>query len=319
MFHFLFQCPPELFWEFQKGIESQWNTGWTLLFPTCTPWFRHQGWDCLGYNEMWGTGTNSWPTSNKNQSYQGPGAVFLLPKQHVPGENPPHLWKSHLIPRRHCSRFVAFSTHHWEDLINCWRCCWKHAHSTCSWHSCSWLGHCFFSSAEFWRMRFLFWMVLCISLRSDRLNRMSASGGPVPHPSLSLLCVYGDFQSFFTFFGWTQKLLFCLTAFLSKMNFAVCLIQIIFPEQILAQTQIKSSLKQPRMYVHWSCLFFPIMSTQITDTVLNHNLLPVSSLQGLKDAVASTYRKPQASLSPFNWSRLCQIPLIRDSLILCRL
>lgn len=36
---FLFQCPPELFWEFQKSTESHLEAGWTLLFPTCPPDF----------------------------------------------------------------------------------------------------------------------------------------------------------------------------------------------------------------------------------------------------------------------------------------
>lgn len=78
---FLFQCPPELFWESLKGTEWHLKAGWTVLFPTGTPWFWHQGWHCLGYNQTWGTGTTTWPTSNKNQSYQGQGAAFNSQKR----------------------------------------------------------------------------------------------------------------------------------------------------------------------------------------------------------------------------------------------
>lgn len=259
LLHFLFQCPPELFWEFQKGTQSHLKAGWTLLFPTCTPWFWHQGWHCLGCNYMWGTGTTSWPTSNKTPNYQGPGAVFLVAKMTCA------CWKTSSalkisIPRRHFSHFIAFSTHHWQgDLINCWRCCWKPT-TFYRFHDTPAADSCAVSLAQFSFGKWDF----CFGQCYEFLHALTGQtewvplGGPVPPLSLMLFCVCGDIKSFFTFLGWTQKLFLCLNVFFSKMNFAVNLIQIIFREQIPAQTWISSSLQWPRMHENWSCLFiFP--------------------------------------------------------------
>lgn len=140
---------------------------------------------------------------------------------------------------------------HWfnDDLISCWRCCWKPTTSY-RFHDTPAADWCTVSLAQFnfgeWDFCFGQWYVLLHAL--DRPEWVPL-GGPVPPPSLSLCCARGDSQSFLTFLGWAQKLLLCLTAFFTKMNFTVYFIQILFPDQIPAQTLINSSLilKWPRI------------------------------------------------------------------------
>lgn len=156
--------------------------------------------------------------------------------------------KSQLIPRSHFSHFVAYSTHHWEDdLINFWRCCWKptifyRLHETLLYctnvnsYNTPAAGSCTVSLAQlnFGEWDFCFGQCFVFLHALTGWTEWVPLGGPIPPPSLSGFCVCGDFQSFFTFLGWTQKSPLYLIAFLSKMNFAVYLIQIIFPEKIPA-------------------------------------------------------------------------------------
>lgn len=234
---------------------------------------------------MWNTAINSSPASNKNQSYQGPGLCFQLPKRYVfvfsltfffyslfflrlswssellyrkqrdfhtmvlpQVETLLSSEKSQLIPRRHFSHFVVFSTHHWEDdLINFWRCCWKpttfyrlhepllyctnvNSYNTPAADSCT--GS--LTQLNFGEWDFCFGQCYVFLHALTGWTEWVPLGDPIPPPSLSVFCVCGDFQSFFTFLGWTQKLPLYLIAFLSKMNFAVYLIRIIFPEEIPA-------------------------------------------------------------------------------------
>lgn len=210
---------------------------------------------------MWGTAINSWPASNKNQSYQGPGPVVLSRACGFGWQNYMFLssllrfsfllffslrlsWssellyrkqrhfhtmvlpqvetllsseKSQLIPRRHFSHFVVFSTHHWkDDLINFWRCCWKpttfyrlhetllyctnvNSYNTPAADSCT--GS--LAQLNFGEWDFCFGQCYVFLHALTGWTEWVPLGGPIPPPSLLFLCLW--WVSVFLHLSWLNS------------------------------------------------------------------------------------------------------------------